>query len=279
MLFVDVCEEPEPSGNLNFFLKWLDMHNTTCTAIENSGHLLNQDSDTLLGVRVFDTSRISTKTLILTLRNCGLNKRMHFKSHLCRTDKEVKMSTNHLVKERLRHLIQGNLDLLCQHLTGTIAQQWSGVLLLLQFIEYLLKYRIQGYPKGFGTSRPRHNLKKLYGLLADDDRESIEKRFSQLMAQNERRDPKSFDTIKVFVEDYHNSYDLFRYDLLEESANPAPPYFYVVDTFLVLIALMKCSDIDFDVSKAYNRIKGMKEQIDKKGIGQPLTSSIFRRSQ
>ena len=189
------------------------------------------------------------------------------------------MSTNDLVKERLRHLIQGNLDLLCQHLNGTVAQQWSGVILLLQFIEYLLKYRIQSYPEGFGTSRPGHNLKELYKLLTDDDRESIEKHFSQLMAQNEWRDPKSFDTIKVFVEKYHNSYDLFRYDLLEESANPDPPYFYVIDTFLVLIALMKCSDIDFHVSKAYNRIKGMKEQIDKKGIGQPLTSSIFHPSQ
>ena len=118
-----------------------------------------------------------------------------------------------LVKERLRHLIQGNLDLLCQHLNGTVAQQWSGVILILQFIEYLLKYRIQSYPEGFGTSRPGHNLKELYKLLTDDDRESIEKHFSQLMAQNEWRDPKSFDTIKVFVEKYHNSYDLFRYDL------------------------------------------------------------------
>ena len=31
------------------------------------------------GVRIFDTYGISTKKLILTLRNCGLNKRMHFK--------------------------------------------------------------------------------------------------------------------------------------------------------------------------------------------------------
>ena len=31
------------------------------------------------GVRIFDTYRISTTNLILTLRNCGLNKRMHFR--------------------------------------------------------------------------------------------------------------------------------------------------------------------------------------------------------
>ena len=35
-----------------------------------------------LGVRGFDTCRISTKKPVLTLRNCGLNKRMHFTSHL-----------------------------------------------------------------------------------------------------------------------------------------------------------------------------------------------------
>ena len=32
-----------------------------------------------LGVRVFDTYGISTANLILTLRNCGLNKRMHYR--------------------------------------------------------------------------------------------------------------------------------------------------------------------------------------------------------
>ena len=32
------------------------------------------------GVRLFDTYGISTTNLILTLRNCGLNKRMHYKS-------------------------------------------------------------------------------------------------------------------------------------------------------------------------------------------------------
>ena len=61
-----------------------------CTAIGNSGHSLKQDcgiistylkgvSETLsLGFRVFDTCRVSTKNLVLILRNCGLNKRMHY---------------------------------------------------------------------------------------------------------------------------------------------------------------------------------------------------------
>ena len=33
---------------------------------------------TAFGVRVFDTYGIPAKNPILTLRNCGLNKRMHF---------------------------------------------------------------------------------------------------------------------------------------------------------------------------------------------------------
>ena len=51
-------------------------------ARDRIGHFItqvyNQKTPTL-GVRVFDTYGISTTNLILTLRNCGLNKRMHFK--------------------------------------------------------------------------------------------------------------------------------------------------------------------------------------------------------
>ena len=42
------------------------------------GHFITQVYHQKLGVRVFDTYGISTTNLILTLRNCGLNKRMHF---------------------------------------------------------------------------------------------------------------------------------------------------------------------------------------------------------
>ena len=61
-----------------------------CTAIGKLDHSLNQDcaiiytylkgvSETpALGFRVFDSYGISTANLVLTLRNCGLNKRMHY---------------------------------------------------------------------------------------------------------------------------------------------------------------------------------------------------------
>ena len=94
------------------------LHRIICTAIGNSGHSLNQDCGIIsiylkgvsdgetkneetsppslkpklflrhsavkvhkrkcVGVRVFDAYGISTTNLILTLRNCGLNKRMHY---------------------------------------------------------------------------------------------------------------------------------------------------------------------------------------------------------
>ena len=168
------------------------------------------------------------------------------------------MSTKDLSKEGLRCLIQGNLDLLCRHIKGTVAHQWACVILLMQFIEYLLKYRIQSYGNGFPTE---HDLKKLYGMFTDDDQSRIEACFGKLTTYNEQRDPESFDTIKEFVERYWNSYTLLRYRVLQENFSTHEKYFYVVDTFLVLIAFMEYSDIDFDVSRAYNVIKtGMKPQ-------------------
>ncbi len=64
-----------------------------CTAIGKLAHSLNQDYGIIsiylkgvsetpsLGFKVFDVCRISTKKLVLTLRNCGLNKRMHYNPH------------------------------------------------------------------------------------------------------------------------------------------------------------------------------------------------------
>ena len=57
-----------------------DYQNIT-EARDRIGHFIEQvvSSETpTFGVRVFDTYGISTENLILTLRNCGLNKRMHF---------------------------------------------------------------------------------------------------------------------------------------------------------------------------------------------------------
>ncbi|RKU20989.1 hypothetical protein C6499_22480 [Candidatus Poribacteria bacterium] len=169
-------------------------------------------------------------------------------------------NTNDLSKDGLRNLIQGNLDLLCRHIKGTVAHQWAGVILLMQFIEYLLKYQIQSNGNEFPQT---HNLRKLYGRLTEDDRGRIEACFDELTAYNRQKDPKSFDTIKGFMDRYYNSYTFLRYPVLQENFSTTERYFYVADTFLVLIALMECSDIDFNIPKVRNVQKTIVEKFDK----------------
>lgn len=169
--------------------------------------------------------------------------------------------TAKLSKEALHNVIQGNLGLLCQYVKGTVANKWACVILLLQFIEYLLKHQIQNDGNEFPTGSDGHNLKKLYGMI-EDHQERIETHFNRLMAHKREIDPESFGTVEDFVEDYHNSYTLFRYWILEENFETFErdvPYFYITDTFIVLITLMECSDIDFDFSEAHSVLQ---ERID-----------------
>ena len=130
----------------------------------------------------------------------------------------------------------------------------------MQFIEYLLKYQIQSSGGEFPQT---HDLKKLYGRLTEDDRSRIEAYFDELTAYNKQKDPESFDTIKGFVDRYYNSYTFLRYPILQENFNTTERYFYVADTFLVLIALMECSDIDFDIPEVLGTQKEMVKKFDK----------------
>ena len=134
----------------------------------------------------------------------------------------------------------------------------------MQFIEYLLKHRIQRYgPEFYQKARnARHDFKKLYKLLRCEDQKCIEARFSELI-RDQPRDSESFGTIEEFVCKYHNSYTLLRYGIFEENFAPDPPYFFIADTFLVLIALMECSDIDFDIRKARRMQEAMVKRFPK----------------
>ena len=171
---------------------------------------------------------------------------------------EYSGNKNMLLKDILHHVIEGNLDLLCQDIKNSVAHQWMCVILLMQFIEYLLKYQIQCSHKEFPKT---HNLKKLYENLTDNDRSRIEVCFGEL-TRDQRRYPESFDTVEEFVNLYHNSYTLFRYDLLQENFSTDVEYFYIA-AFLVLIALMECSDIDFNISKARDVQEMMVSKFDK----------------
>ena len=81
---------PYNRGRYHLYLPLTFSSNELCTAIGNLDHSLKQDFGIIstylkgvsetpsLGVRVFDTYGIPKTKLVLTLRNCGLNKRMHF---------------------------------------------------------------------------------------------------------------------------------------------------------------------------------------------------------
>ena len=169
-------------------------------------------------------------------------------------------TTVDLSKNTLHHVIEGNLDLLHQDIPGNVAHQWMCVILLMQFIEYLLKYQIQSYGNKFTKT---HDLDVLYGELTEGDQNCIEACFGKLTRNPQRK--SEFNTIKEFVNRYHNSYTLLRYDIFEKSFSRSKRkrYFYIADTFLVLIALMECSDIDFDIPKARNMQKRMVKRFDK----------------
>ena len=86
-------------------------------------------------------------------------------------------TTVDLSKNTLHHVIEGNLDLLRRDITRKAPHQWMCVILLMQFIEYLLKYQIQSSGNKFTK---RHDLDVLYGELTEGDQNRIEACFGKL---------------------------------------------------------------------------------------------------
>ena len=166
-------------------------------------------------------------------------------------------------KDVLCNIIGDNLDILRQCINGTIYQQWTAVVLLMQFIEYLLKYKIQSANKSF---RRIHEIKKLYCDLTDDDRNDIERIFTKLMKNRKTRDSESFGSIKEFARRYNKAYWYsWRYDILDTNFNSDEKYFYLADTFTVLRALIESTDLEIDPSAIPNEDK-LEEKILKDGV-------------
>ena len=183
------------------------------------------------------------------------------------------MPTNAIFsKDVLCNIITDNLDTLCQCIEGTIYQQWTAIILLMQFIEYVLKYKIQcakTYTKkhrGKVYPFPRtHEIGELYKELTEHDRDCIEKWFSKLMEDRKSKYPDRkteypdrFCSIQKFAERYNTSYTYWRYDRLEpnfnlnENSKGYEKYFYLADTVTVLRALIKSTDLNIDTSALPN---------------------------
>ena len=167
-------------------------------------------------------------------------------------------------KDVLCNIITDNLDILRRCINGTIYQQWTAVILLMQFIEYLLKYKIQSAGERF---RRRHEIKTLYNDLTPSDRNDIEERFSKLINNRKtERDPKSFGSIEEFARWYNKAYHYsWRYGILDANVNLNPRYFYLADTVTVLRALIESTDLEIDLPSIVNENE-LAEKILKDGV-------------
>lgn len=165
-------------------------------------------------------------------------------------------------KDVLCGIIEGNLEILHRCINGTIYQQWTAVVLLMQFIEYLLKYKIQSANKSF---RRTHEIKKLYCDLTDDDRNDIERIFTKLMKRRRTRD-QNFGSIEEFARRYNTAYNrCWRYEIFDTNFNSDEKYFYLADTFTVLRALIESTDLEIDPSAIPNENR-LKRKILKDGV-------------
>lgn len=168
------------------------------------------------------------------------------------------MSTNEIFsKDVLSNIIEDNLDILRRCIEGTIYQQWTAVILLMQFIEYVLKYKIQSSNRSFC---PTHKIKELYDALTDEDRNDIEERFTK-MADCSFKYQERFCSIQDFARRFNTSYTFWRYDMIKPNANSDKnaegyeEYFYLTDTLIVLHALIESTDLEIDPSAIPNMDK------------------------
>ena len=192
------------------------------------------------------------------------------------------MSTNEIFsKDVLSNIIEDNLDILRRCIEGTIYQQWTAVILLMQFIEYVLKYKIQSANRSF---RPIHRIKYLYDRLTDEDRNDIEKRFCQLMANCPFKYPKRLCSIKEFASRFNTSYTFWRYEMIKPNANSDKnaegyeEYFYLADTLIVLHALIESTDLEIDPSAIPN-VDKMAQKALKPGVQwRPVIKKMVKNS-
>ena len=174
------------------------------------------------------------------------------------------MPTNNIFsKDVLCNIITDNLEILRQCIEGTIYQQWTAVILLMQFIEYLLKYKIESAGERFCKT---HKIKDLYDALTDSDRDAIERIFTKLMKDRKIRDTESFASIEQFAIRYNTAYkDHWRYDIFNTNSNSDPDYFYLADTVTVLRSLIESTDLEINLPSIVNEDK-LAQKILKDGV-------------
>ena len=163
------------------------------------------------------------------------------------------MTTNEVFsKDKLCNIIKANLPILRQCAgSDNIYLQRTAILMLMQFIEYVLKYKIQCAGNCFPW---RHEIDILYGKLTDGDQKCIEKWFSKLMKNRKPysdsgSDSGSFQTVSEFASRFNTSYQFWRYEILHPNFkldDTDEEYFYLSDTITVLRALIESTGLEID---------------------------------
>lgn len=115
----------------------------------------------------------------------------------------------------LFHIIRANTsDMLDACANSNPACKWQGILMLLLFTEYVLKYKLQQSGINFPKT---HDLLELYRLLPCNDKDPIKQRYDEI-SQSKRFNIRI--PIESLLETHKNAYSEWRYDVL--SANDVP---------------------------------------------------------
>ena len=149
----------------------------------------------------------------------------------------------------LFHIIRANTsDMLIACNDDNHARKWQGILMLLLFTEYGLKYKLQQSGINFPQT---HDLSKLYRLLPCNDKDTIKKRYDEI------RQSKRFNisiSIESLLETHKNAYTEWRYDVLSENNVPQNSVFEIRAMQILFCVIIDTTDIN--------------------PIGEPLTNSL-----
>lgn len=139
----------------------------------------------------------------------------------------------------LFHIIRANTsDMLKACKDNNPARKWQGILMLLLFTEYGLKYKLQQSGIKFPC---KHDLSKLYKLLPCDGKDTIKKRYDEI-SQSKRFNIRV--SIESLLEAHKNAYTEWRYDVLSENDVPQNSVFEIRAMQILFCVIIDTTDIN-----------------------------------
>ena len=149
----------------------------------------------------------------------------------------------------LFHIIRANTsDMLKACNDNNPARKWQGILMLLLFTEYGLKYKLQQSGIAFPQT---HDLSKLYRSLPSNDKDTIKKRYDEISQSKRFNNSISIGSL---LETHKNAYTEWRYDVLSENDVPQNSVFEITEMQILFCVIIDTTDIN--------------------PIGEPLTNSL-----